>query len=252
MANMGGFDSGVEVIRRNPQLGAGIHLNIIRGRPVLDTDTVYPLLDTDGRFITNIFQIGRLTANPDYLQAAEQEYRAQIEKVLAADIQPDHLDFEKHHGIWQNLYRIGISLATEYKLSIRSYNEPLFFALQNLPFPGYRNFWKSLHLKFYNSFFHRNFTTPMPDYFFGQTHIGKIDRDFLLALSSSLPEGISELMTHPGYNLTSVSSQLDLGNSWITEKRTAELAALKDPAVLAAFTKTDIEITTFREGLFRT
>ena len=88
----------------------------------------------------------------------------------------------------------------------------------------------------------------MPDYLFGQTHIGNINKEFLLALISTLPEGISELMTHPGYNLTSISSQLEIGNSWITEKRTAELAALKDPAVITALQEASIELTTFREG----
>ena len=114
MANMNGFSAGVEVSRRNPRLGIGIHLNIIRGLPVTEAEEVHPLLDTDGRFISNIFHIGRLAANKDYLQAAEREYRAQIERILTAGITPDHLDFEKHHGIWKNLYNLGIRLAEEY------------------------------------------------------------------------------------------------------------------------------------------
>ena len=249
MANMPGFDEGVQVALRNPELGIGIHLNIIRGRPVSEEDTAYPLLNSDGSFFNNIFQIGRLSANQDYQKAAEIEYRLQIEKVLDSGVKPDHLDFEKHNGIWKPLYTIGMRLAREYGLAIRAYNEPLFFAVQKLPFAGYRSLWKSFHLKFYNTFFHRNLFVTMPNYFFGQTHIGNIDKNYLIALINNLPEGISELMTHPGHNLPTALNAEDIGNSWITEKREAEMNSLTNTDVITALKKSDIELTTFKEGL---
>ena len=249
MANMPGFETGVQVALRNPELGVGIHLNIIRGRPVSGEDTAYPLLNSDGNFFNNIFQIGRLSANQDYQNAVELEYRLQIEKILNSGVKLDHIDFEKHHGIWRPLYTIGIRLAKEYGLAIRAYNEPIFFAMQKLPFAGYRNLWRSFHLKFYNTFFHRNLLIKMPDHFFGQTHIGNIDKNYLVALINNLPEGVSELMTHPGYNMPAFVDTEDIGNSWITEKREAEKNSLTNIDVITTLKKSDIELTTFREGL---
>ncbi len=249
MANTPGFSEGVQVALRNPGLGVGIHLNIIRGWPLGEIEEIHPLLDNDGRFISNMFHIGRLAANRDFLKAAEIEYRLQIERVLDSGIKPDHLDFEKHHGIWKNLYKLGEQLATEYKLALRSYHEPLLFVLQNLPFPGYGKIWKALHLKCYETVFHRNPTVPAPDYFFGQTHIGRINRDFLLSLLAKLPEGVSEIMTHPGYNIPENFLQSETGSSWINTLREAELAALCDPEVRDKLHNFGIKLTTFREGL---
>ncbi len=249
MANTAGFSEGVQVALRNPGLGVGIHLNIIRGWPLGDTEQIHPLLDNDGRFISNMFHIGRLAANRDFLKAAEIEYRLQIERVLDSGIKPDHLDFEKHHGIWKNLYQIGQNLAREYKLALRSYHEPLLFVLQNLPFPGYNKVWKALHLKCYETVFHRKTTAPTPDYFFGQTHIGRINRDFLLALVRNLPDGVSEIMTHPGYNLPENFLEHETGNSWINNLREAEMNALCDTEVSDLLHNSGIKVTTFREGL---
>ncbi len=249
MANMPGFDAGVQVALRNPGLGIGVHLNLIRGLPLSTEDTVLPLLNPGGKFIDNIFHIGQRSANPDYQIAAEIEYRAQIERILDSGVRPDHLDFEKHHGIWQDLYTIGIRLAKEYKLAIRCYHEPLFWVMENLPFAGYRNLWRSLHLRIYNTLFHRKLDGVMPDFFFGQTHIGRIDKSYLLALFSNLPPGTSELMTHPGFIIPKPQLTSELGTSWITESRQAELEALTDPAVKDALTASKIKLTTFKEGL---
>lgn len=248
MANMPGFDEGVQVALRNPDLGIGVHLNLIRGKPITSVDDAFPLL-ANGKFIDNIFHIGRLSANPDYLRAAENEYRAQIEKILDSGVKPDHLDFEKHHGIWKSLYTVADRLAKEYKLAIRSYSEPLFFVMQNLPFAGYNKFWNSLHLKFYNTFWHRGFTSPSPDYFFGQTHIGEINKSYLLSLIKNLPAGISELMTHPGHNSITGNVEKAIGKSWITDKREEELKALTDSEVIEKLDESGIEVTTFKEGL---
>ena len=251
LTNMPGFSTGVEVAYNNPDLGIGIHLNIIRGEPLSPTESVLPLLDTSGKFFSNIYQIGRLAANPEFQKAAEQEYRQQIEKVLDACLKPDHLDFEKHHGIWKPLYKIGCQLADEYGLAIRSYREPLFFITQNFPYPGLSNLWQSLHLRLYSTLFHKKISTPRPNYFFGQSHIGKIDTDYLKSLIKTLPFGVSELMTHPGKKINQEDELLkkQIGSSWITDRREAELTALTNKNILAILKDTDIQLTTFKEGL---
>lgn len=233
MANMPGFDEGVRVAQENPALGVGVHLNLIRGFPVSDSPALRPLLGNDGRFLSEFFTIGRLSAIREYQRAAMIEYRAQIEKVLAAGVRPDHLDFEKHHGIWKPLYEIGVQLAQEYGLGIRRYYEPLFFALQQLPFPGVRPFWTSCHLFLYQLFRLRRPRVFAPDYFFGQTHIGALTRDYLRALIQNLPEGVSELMCHPGMRDEAEEHGIagDTGVSWITQARVGELAAVADPEI---------------------
>ena len=40
MANMPGFNQAVELTTQNPNLGVGIHLNIVRGQPVIFKDAL--------------------------------------------------------------------------------------------------------------------------------------------------------------------------------------------------------------------
>lgn len=247
MANMPGFEGGVEVALNNPGLGVGVHLNIIRGLPLSEPDTVFPLLAEGGKFIDRIFRIRRMLKTPGFLAAAEREYRAQIERVLRSGVSVDHLDFEKHHGLWQELYGLGEKLAEEYGLAIRSYREPLFFILQNCEFPGIRDTWNSLHLLCYNRLFHKQNKKIMPDYFFGQSHIGKVDSLFLSQLITSLPEGVSELMTHPGCSNLKEEREIEAyaGSSWINAVREAEMEALCDQKVKDLLAQSDVELCTF-------
>lgn len=267
LANYPGFDEGVRVARDNPELGVGIHLNLIRGFPLCPPDAVAPLLE-GGRFPGRFWHIGRICGIPEYLQAAEREYRAQIEKVLAAGVRPDHLDFEKHHGMWAPLYRLGCRLAGEYGLGVRAYNEPLVFVWRHLPSPGARALWLSLHLHLYQLWAHRfarkfpqpgagnpgggensgQPCPPRPRYFFGQTHIGRLDGEFLEALLASCPEGVSELMCHPGFRDYAEEERIAplVGKTWITSCRDGELRALTARDWRAFARAHGVELGTYR------
>ncbi len=250
MANCPGFDEGVRVARENPSLGVGVHLNIVRGLPVSDAAAVAKLLGDIGQFCHSVSALGSAVKNPEILRQAEVEYRAQIEKVLQAGITPTHLDFEKHHAVWKPLYRLCCRLGQEYRIPVRSLNEPVWRAVLTLPWAGFSAVVASAKLRTYVTLRHGKFRDiPKPDYFFGQTHIGQISEPFLLALAKSLPAGTSELMTHPGiYDEKEMQALRPLiGTSWIQENRELELSALCSDAVKAAFEQSGIELINFSQ-----
>jgi predicted glycoside hydrolase/deacetylase ChbG (UPF0249 family) len=82
-----------------PALGVGVHLTLIGGRPILDAGAVPSLTDGGGAFRPRA---------PDFfahwlrgkiqLAEIEKEFDAQIERVRAAGIAPDHLDTHHHLG----------------------------------------------------------------------------------------------------------------------------------------------------------
>jgi predicted glycoside hydrolase/deacetylase ChbG (UPF0249 family) len=78
-----------------------------------------------------------------------------------------------------------------------------------------------------------------PDHFIS-TFFGRkaLTLDFLLHLLDTLPDGVSELMCHPGY----VDSDL---NSGYREERETELALLTNPVVRERIEKLGIELVTF-------
>jgi len=248
MAGCPAFDEGVRVALDNPSLGVGVHLNIVRGHPVCPAAQVAGLLGENGLFGYSVAALGKAVQNPEILNQAEREYRAQIEKVLRAGITPTHLDFEKHHAVWKPLYGLCCRLAAEYGIPVRSLNEPVWRALLTLPWPGWDAVVASSKLRTYVTLRHRKFARmKKPDYFWGQTHIGHISEPFLLALLRSLPAGTSELMTHPGIYDAQEMQALSpvIGTSWIQENREQELAALCAESVQAAVGQCGVELINF-------
>ena len=175
-----------------------------------------------------------------FVDAAEREYRAQIERVLAAGIQPTHLDAEKHHCRYRPLRLLMWRLAREYGIpAVRILREPVFFALRVLPWPGWLRAARALWLRFSVSL--PPAAPPCegprtPSWFFGQTHIGAMDEDVWLALLPRLPRGVIEVMCHPGEYVPeeAAACAVAFGPSWLGPQRPRELAALISPAVKAA------------------
>ncbi|MCX7935189.1 MAG: ChbG/HpnK family deacetylase [Planctomycetota bacterium] len=236
LANAPAFDGGVEVACDNPSLGIGVHLNIVRGRPVSAPENVGALLGADGRF-AGIAGAVRRAGRKAVLSAAEREYRAQIERILGAGIRPTHIDSEKHHCRWRPLRSLMWRLARAYGIpAVRNLREPVCLALRILPWPGWRPALRAFGLRLVASI--PPAAPPPegpaePDWFFGQTHIGAMGERVWLSLLPHLPSGVSEVMCHPGEYVAAEAEEcaVEFGASWLAPQRPQELAALISSAV---------------------
>jgi predicted glycoside hydrolase/deacetylase ChbG (UPF0249 family) len=100
MANGLAAEDALEQARDCTGLGVGLHLNIVRGRPLSNPQDVPSLVDGDGRFLNSVARLmtrsmrGKLSAFE-----VETEYRRQIEFMLKRNFVPTHLDGEKHTHI---------------------------------------------------------------------------------------------------------------------------------------------------------
>jgi predicted glycoside hydrolase/deacetylase ChbG (UPF0249 family) len=79
------------------------------------------------------------------------------------------------------------------------------------------------------------------DWFAGFQLTGRYDAAALLHLLRSLPAGVTEFMTHPGY----CREELLAARTRLKQSREAELAALTDPRVLEAVEREGIELTPY-------
>jgi chitin disaccharide deacetylase len=86
------------------------------------------------------------------------------------------------------------------------------------------------------------FGTPHPHVFLGSFYDQTATREHLLALVRNLPEGISELMSHPG-----IVDETLLAGSAYNRQRERELAILTDPEVMEAVQRGDVELISFGE-----
>lgn len=115
MANMPGFDHAVELHQQHPDLGIGVHLNLTTGSPVLNH--LKTIVDTEGNFRNQAYYKGSFIIDQ---QETYDEWKTQIEKILAAGIQPTHLDAHHHANLFGDFNNIYFKLADEYNLPVRN------------------------------------------------------------------------------------------------------------------------------------
>ncbi len=225
MTNMPKFEEAVSLSKLNPGLDIGIHLNIIRGAPILPLREVPTLIDRNGYFSSKLsntlFKIWTKRIN---IMEIEREWRAQIERALNYGINPTHLDSEKHIHIFPPLFKICIKLATEYKFyRIRVIRE----RYQHMPLNQALKVSMINGLYFYQRKMLKENKIRFVDHFFGLGRKKRMNRNYLKDILNNLPSGTTEIMTHPAY-LTSDLMKLDknFGPYYINSRREAELESL--------------------------
>lgn len=123
MAGTPGFEHAVGLAKQNPGLHIGVHLTLTAVKSV---GGVYKTItDTQGVFWRLGDMEEKAAAGNIDLAEVEAEFEAQIQKVLAAGIAPDH--FDSHHHV-HNLPGIGtvyLKLAKKYGVGVRNYNKSL-------------------------------------------------------------------------------------------------------------------------------
>jgi len=109
-----------------PKLGVGIHLNILRGRPLSDPDEIPTLVSKDGRFFNSPFKLllksalGKISAHH-----VHTEYRRQVLFMMEGGLVPTHFDGEKHtHLLLPEAVRAVKKLNSEFGIQkVRRINE---------------------------------------------------------------------------------------------------------------------------------
>lgn len=91
----------VEGTKNNPRLGVGVHLNIVRGRPLSNPSEIPSLVDPEtGLFFNSMSKLMmRSCLCKIAVMDVYREYRRQIQCFLDAGLSPTHFDGEKHSHI---------------------------------------------------------------------------------------------------------------------------------------------------------
>ena len=130
VANGEAFDAAIsQVIPACPELGVGLHLNIIEGKAL--TPELNQLTDVNGQFKNSYVQMLIKSYNPkekEFLEQVEKEFRAQIEEVRAKDIKITHIDSHVHVHSIPPIFEIVCRLAREYGINhVRTQFEQIYF-----------------------------------------------------------------------------------------------------------------------------
>ncbi len=254
LVNMPGFDDAVSLIKENQSLGAGIHINVIRGKPVSPVKKVGSLCES-GFFRGSIFSLlGLPYTHKKGLDEFGRECRAQIEKAVSSGIHITHVDSEKHIHIIKPFFKILLKIAQEYGISkIRCINEIPYFSHHIFNFPYFFN--KQLYTALYLSFCSienkqlldtHNFNSP--DYFYGISATGNMTLENYTRVLSNLKKGTTEIMCHPGYIDNEWKSYpLNREKYYINSRRQKELSILLSPKIKELFKQHGISLMSYRE-----
>lgn len=246
MANTPGFEEACDLAKENQKLGTGVHLNIVRGKPILPPEKVRSLVNGEGRFFPAALRIiGGILWGKILLEEVEREFRAQTEKILEKGIAISHFDSEKHLHSFLPLSKLVIKLGQEYKIKkIRFINESCFS-------PSPRRWVKSLFLFFSSALMKKKLLRSgmmITDRFYGICNSGKMTALKLRKILKNLGDGVTEIMVHPGFVREELFEvEKVVGSYYINKYREAELQALLDEGVKETIRRENIQLINFHE-----
>jgi len=238
LANGLAFTSALEVARANPELGVGVHLNLSNGSPTANSSEVPSLLNSSGSFEggpENLLL--RIASRSLQLAEVEREWDSQIQKIRDSGITPTHLDGHKHVQMLPGLFEIALRLAKKHGIrAIRVAHEEsklrvlLASGRGQRTGVGLKQGVQARGLKFLardarDMAEHAGLATA--DHFCGIAQTGILTLEGVENLLNNLPEGTTELMSHPGY----ADEALHNSRTRLQQSRQTELEIFTDARI---------------------
>lgn len=213
-ANGDTFDSAVnEIIPECPNLGIGVHLNIIEKQSLQDFTNTSLLTDLDGNFKNGYLKLIALSDDPLFLEQTEKEFRLQIEKVLNCT-KVDHIDSHVHTHAIPKIFELTCKLAKEYGIEqVRTQAEKFYVIPDikkhlNIKYPP--NILKVILLNHFtniNKEIIKQYGLKTNDYIIGVGYTGLMDdKTIQYGLSAIKENAVVEALIHP-CNFTSAKLQ---------------------------------------------
>lgn len=227
--------------RRLPKLGVGLHLVLVDGRPTLPPDRVPDLVDGRGRFHDNMALAGaRFFFSPCVRRQLAAEIEAQFEAFAATGLPLDHVNAHKHFHLHPTILGLVIDIGRRFGLAaarapvepadVIGRVEPTSTGLSGRVAAPYARRARARL---------RAAGLSVPDQVFGLRWTGEVTADRVAALLSHLPDGVSELYTHPATGPYDGSAP--------GYRYRGELEALTSPAVRRAVDAERIDLGRFAD-----
>ncbi len=222
------YHHAVETTRENcPELGIGLHFTLSAGKPISQAVDVPLLVDQKGylrwEFISLLRALGS-SRKGKLLEQIEIELEAQIQKLLADGIAPDHIDSERHVHLIPGIFEKTILAAQRHGIPFVRAGKDISLGLAR--FEHFRPvILRGGLLKFVLL---QGLTHLIKDKrqqvrscnnFASYLFAGRLDL-VLKQILARAPAGVTEIMVHPG--IPEESHDVDLGNPGLEHYLTLE------------------------------
>lgn len=236
-------EEAVDICRRHPSLGVGIHLTLTELSPLSSAACVPSLLSKERHFHENILQLILSTAKGriDFRQV-RLEAEAQIRWAIARDIRISHLDSHQHWHIWPPMFEVVCDLAEKYGIrSVRVPKERFLLAFIKA-YPRFRRLLQLVAIRGVCAMLpieskSRVQAADFTGFYFG----GHLSKSRLISIISTIKAGsCTEVICHPAQSTDSCQMGHYQGYDSV-----GELRALTDPDVIAFINANKIELSTY-------
>jgi len=190
-------DDAVARMGTMPRLGVGLHVVLVEGRPALPPGQLPDLVDASGRFRTDMVRTSiAIFTKPSARTQLRAEVEAQFARFAATGLLLDHVNAHKHFHLHPTIASTILSVGQRYGMkAIRAPIEPR--RVLNAIEPGTGRVdiarpWAGLVRARM-----RAAGLLVPDHVFGLAWSGALDTNRLRGLIEHLPDGLSEIYTHP-------------------------------------------------------
>jgi predicted glycoside hydrolase/deacetylase ChbG (UPF0249 family) len=244
MANGASFEHAVAGVLERPRLGCGVHLVLHDEPPVSDPARIPSLVGRDGRLKPLRDAVRGLLFGSSVPAEIEAEYTAQIQRTIAAGIQPSHLDSHCHlhafpavgpivHALGE---RFGIACARQPEAA--SWTDFRAAPLTRIPLALLIT---ATH-RFTKMRVHQALRAP--DRFLGLVLSGALDAEWMERAIDELEPGlVAEIMVHPGDGTGDGDPSGDHG----PYRRRVEFEAVTSPRVLEAVRRRGVQLINYRD-----
>jgi hopanoid biosynthesis associated protein HpnK len=238
----------VERAHRLPNLRVGLHLVLVRGKPILPPSEIPDLVNEVGLLRRNLATVGtRIFFSARAKQQAEAEIRAQFAAFLATGLSLDHVNAHNHYHLHPTILSLILKVGKDHGVkAVRVPYEP--------PFRAWRATGEGLAARMATAFFLgpwcaltvwrlRRAGIAVNDRVFGLFDTGRMDGTRLRAYGAALPDGVTEIFVHPA-----------MADDWPGHeaeahgfRHRAEFDALVDPRTRAQFVAQGLRLSGFTD-----
>lgn len=231
MANGIAFADAVRLAREHPSLDVGCHFVLVGGESLAAPGKRLPAT------LPQLLKAIALREINPYV-----ELKSQAQKIVDAGLRPLHLDTHKHTHLLPPVLHAVTRLSQEF--GIPWVRRPFDFPLSGTGHVPWTKRALSQSMQGLRNSFHRKLAKHQcrtTDYFAGFQITGSFRIRELVALISALPEGTTELMTHPGF----CGDELRASPTRLKESRYEELQALTSREVSQALSEHAVRLVRY-------
>lgn len=189
----------LEIARSTPTLRVGLHLALVEARPVLPPDQIPDLVDASGQLSSDLAATGAaIFFRSRVRRQLEAEIAAQFEAYRQTGLPLDHVNAHKHYHLHPTVATIVLAAARRHGLfAVRVPNEPspTIRAVE----PRARSITERVAVP-WTALLKRRVRQSgcrTADQTFGLAWSGGMTPPRLQALLTRLPDGVTEIYTHP-------------------------------------------------------